>query len=299
MLDIPPKALLAGLARIDGEPHFLLDAVSPELPGRTVLPLAGRSLTLTRLRRKLCVGRFKLGGGGSVPCPDRANVAEAYSECFACRTASGFNPAFDRVDPETLSPQQKRYNALPHAVYLAHFGGALVKVGISSAGRLPRRLVEQGARVAVKLAEAPTAWEARAIEVAVSSRGLPEVVHDATKRRLLGKPFDAARAQGQLRDRAVALRTELDLPALADDVVPIVHLGGVPLKQPIIDLTGERPFRISGRVVGFVGKVLVLEQRGLHFAASMTKAIAHVLELSEDEVPNPMPPGAGQLSLLG
>ena len=31
----------------------------------------------------------------------------------------------------------------------------------------------------------------------------------------------------------------------------------------------------------------------------MTKAIAHVLELSEDEVPNPMPPGAGQLSLLG
>ena len=46
-------------------------------------------------------------------------------------------------------------------------------------------------------------------------------------------------------------------------------------------------------------KILILEQRGLHFAASLAKALAHVVEIQAGEEPNPMPPGAGQLSLLG
>ncbi len=301
MADVPPKALLAGLARRDGAPHLVLDAVAPAHPERRLLPIAGRTLTLTRLRRRLCVGRYSLGGGGAVPCPDRTAVADEYEECFACRNANGFNPAFDRVDPSTLSAQQKRYNARPHSVYLAHFGGDVVKVGISSRGRLRRRLVEQGARAAVRFADAPTAWDARAVEVAVAARGLSEVVHDATKRRLLGERFDAGAAQRRLRSEAARLRSALGVAAPADERVDLAdaHLGGAPVLLPLVDLTEQRPFRISGRVLGLVGKVLVVEQRSLTFAASLSRAVAHVVALTEDETPNPMPPGAGQLSLLG
>jgi hypothetical protein len=70
------------------------------------------------------------------------------------------------------------------------------------------------------------------------------------------------------------------------------------LRLPLIDLTDERPFRISGRALGLVGKVLVVEQRGMQFAASLTRAIGHVVSVSEVESPNPIPSGAGQLHLL-
>jgi hypothetical protein len=228
-------------------------------------------------------------------------VSEGFDECLACRRFNGFNPAFDRVDPATLSPRQKRYNRRPHAVYLAHFGGKTTKVGISSVGRLPTRLREQGARVAVRLAVADSAWDARAIEVAVHERGLPEVAHDTTKRRLLAEPFDPAAALARLERRADDLRAELGLPTPTDASLLLegVYLAGEPLRLPLVDLTDERPFRISGRALGLVGKVLIVEQRGLHFAASLTRAIGHVVSLSEVESPNPMPPGAGQLSLLG
>ncbi len=301
MAEVPPKALLAGLARVDDAPHLVLDALAPQRPERRLVPIAGRTLTITRLRRRMCIGRYSLGGGGAIPCPDRTSIGDEYEECFSCRAASGFNPAFDRVDPSTLSAQQKRYNAQPHAVYLAHFGGDTVKVGISSVRRLRRRLVEQGARAAVRFWEGPTAWDARAVEVAVARRGPAEVVHDATKRRLLGEPFDFPRAERRLEQEAARLRGALELAAPAEERVDLsaAHLAGEAVRRPLVDLTDNRPFRISGRVVGLVGKVLVTEQRSLHFAASLTRAVAHVVALTEQQTPNPMPPGGGQLSLLG
>ena len=153
----------------------------------------------------------------------------------------------------------------------------------------------------MKLADTDNAWEARRIESAVAATGLPEVVHDATKRRLLGEPFVAARAQETLQDRAADLRRRLDLRAPEEPLPDLstAHLGGSPVRLPLIDLTDHAPFRVSGRVVGFVGKVLIVEQRGLHFAASLAKVLAHVVEIRKTELSNPMPPGSGQLSLLG
>ena len=295
------RQLLAGVTRSKGVAYLVLDSIAPAPIQRTLVPVAGWSGTLARMPRRLCVGRFHLGGGGAEPCPDRAEVPGAFRECFACRSFNGFNPAFDRVDPSTLSPQQKRYNARPHAVYLAHFGGAVVKVGMSRTQRIPRRLVEQGARAGVRLAETEDAWAARSIEVAVRGTGIPEVVHDVTKRKRLREPFDVAAAEASLLERAEALRSDLGLSRPPHELVPLrdAHLGGRHLRFPLVDLTDERPLCISGTAVGLIGKVLVTEQRGLHFAASLTRFIGHVVEHSAHPRRNPMPAGAGQLSLLG
>ena len=297
----PEKRLLAGATWARGEPEFVFDAVAPEPPGRERVLVRGWTGTLSRLQRRLCVGRFNLGAGGSMPCPDRATTPPEYNECFACRSHNGFNPAFDRVDPSQLSPQQRRYNRRPHAVYLAHFGGGLIKVGISSVGRVRTRLLEQGARAAVLLAVADSAWDARRIEVATHERGLPEVVHDATKRRILADPFDPRRAASALEKAAVELRGVLGVADPAPSPVDLTDLHAVaaPLRLPLVDLTDQTPFRISGRAVGLIGKVLIVEQRGLHYGVSLTRVIGHVVARSSAVAPNPMPAGAGQLSLLG
>ena len=99
-------------------------------------------------------------------CPDGATVDEKYENCLKCRNRTGFNPAFYHAD--SVSAQQEKINQQPHFVYLAYFAPGVIKVGISQEERGIRRLLEQGARLAVKLETFASALIARQYEAKIA-----------------------------------------------------------------------------------------------------------------------------------
>jgi len=57
-----------------------------------------------------------------------------------------------------------------HIVYLAVYNPNLVKVGVSWEKRFQKRIAEQGANIAVKVAECPTGFDARKLERKITQR---------------------------------------------------------------------------------------------------------------------------------
>ena len=112
-------------------------------------PLLGHTLSLTfDLSVRYCTGWVDMAQHQAHPCPDNATVVDRYEQCLVCRNKTGFNPAFYHA--KTISKQQETLNQNPHFVYLAYFAPELIKVGISQEARGIRRILEQGARAAIK-----------------------------------------------------------------------------------------------------------------------------------------------------
>ena len=126
-------------------------------------------------------------------------MVDKYEQCLVCRNKTGFNPAFYHA--KTISKQQEALNQNPHFVYLAYFAPGLIKVGISQEARGIRRILEQGARTAIKLETFPSASVARQYEAKISRLdGVVEHVIHGRKLALLSLPFDEVKASAELRD---------------------------------------------------------------------------------------------------
>jgi hypothetical protein len=132
------------------------------------------------------------------PAPiERRCETTATSNAAPATAFTGFNPAF--YNAPTLSPQQQLRNLEPHLVYLAHFGGSTMKVGMTHARRGIHRLLEQGARMGVLLARFADAYRARALEERIArDLEIAEAVRPARKRQLLGAPFSSSAVGAEL-----------------------------------------------------------------------------------------------------
>jgi len=129
------------------------------------LPLDRLSMTVSEEKR--CVGRFD--DDGYRPCPQRRRV-NAFSSCRSCMA--------DRVPMQkcVFEPQcsgdrcgHPEFCGRLHVVYLALYG-RLIKVGMTSKGRLMGRAVEQGADAVAPIFDCRDRMEARTLEKEVSSR---------------------------------------------------------------------------------------------------------------------------------
>ena len=98
---------------------------------------------------KYCTGWVDFENHCGQACPEQAIAETKYENCIKCRDRRGFNPAFYHAN--SLSARQEKINQNPHFVYLAYFAPGVIKVGISQEERGIRRLLEQGARLALKL----------------------------------------------------------------------------------------------------------------------------------------------------
>ncbi len=163
-------------------------------------PLLGHTLSLTfDLAVRYCTGWVDMAQHQAHPCPDNATVVDRYEQCLVCRNKTGFNPAFYHA--KTISKQQETLNQNPHFVYLAYFAPELIKVGISQEARGIRRILEQGARAAIKLETFPSASIARQYEAKIAHLdGVVEHVIHSRKLALLSLPFDEVKASAELRD---------------------------------------------------------------------------------------------------
>jgi hypothetical protein len=290
------QGLLAAYGCDSAGGYLVVDDLSHPGWQRWRFGVLGAALTLETRADRFCTGRHDLASGKSEPCPDRAELdGESFEQCYACRRATGFNPAF--YNAQELSPQQQLRNLEPHLVYLAHFGGGTLKVGMTHARRGIHRLLEQGARMGVLLARFEDAYRARALEERIArDLDVLEAVRPARKRHLLGAPFSPDAVRGELLSRVEQVRVLEPGIDLSPELVELDrHYGGSSLfERSFTDLTETEPLAISGRCVGMIGDVLLAEQGGQRFMLSLGGALARRVRIAPREQPNRM---VGQMRL--
>ena len=168
---------------------------------------------------KYCTGWVDFENRCSQICPDHATVDEKYENCLKCRDKTGFNPAF--YNANSVSAQQEKINQNPHFVYLAYFAPNVIKVGISQEERGIRRLLEQGARLAIKLETFSSALIARQYEAKISKLdGIAETLPVHKKMELIKQPFDRAAGERELRQKLLEIEQKIGVSFPKSKLIP-------------------------------------------------------------------------------
>ena len=237
--------------------------------------LFGQDLSLEfDFSTKYCTGWVDFDNHCSQVCPDSATVDGKYENCLKCRDRTGFNPAFYNAD--SVSAQQEKINQNPHFVYLAYFAPGVIKVGISQEERGIRRLLEQGARLALKLETFASALIARQYEAKIASlSGVMETVAASKKLGLIRRPLNAAAAEQALADTLMRIQQKLGLDFPNRTLImceDYFHTDGRDLSS-VIDMTGHKT--MAGVVISVIGSVLIAEYDGQLLAYNVKKFIGY------------------------
>jgi len=296
---IQSPTFLAGFDYSPDRLAFILG--TPERPSRETLAVIGTTLTIRRMRRRYCIGRYDLATFETSSCPDHAVLDSDAKKvrCDRCEYFCGFNPAFYRT--AVMSPQQRAYSEHPHVVYLAYFGRGVSKVGISHERRLRTRLLEQGARAALTIGVYADARSARAIEEQISLTGLREHLSSSAKRRLLNERFDRESAFEELRDTRSRLASVVTGIAAhsSDEPCDLSAFQGntMAIRLPILDLSETRPLVASGRGLCLIGEILLVAQKSITFMIALKQMISYTVVIDFEETANTNAP-AQQTSLF-
>ena len=276
----------------DNQP-FIDCQIGDEIKRRELL---GQDLSLEfDFSTKYCTGWVDFDNHCSQICPDSATVDGKYENCLKCRDRTGFNPAFYNAD--SVSAQQEKINQNPHFVYLAYFAPEVIKVGISQEERGIRRLLEQGARLALKLETFASALIARQYEAKIASlSGIMETVAASKKLGLIKQPLNAAVAEQALADALVRIQQKLGLEFPNRTLITCedyFHTDGRDLSD-VIDMTGNRV--LAGTIVSVIGSVLITEYDGQLLAYNVKKFIGHRAQVVQGAVDLEIP--STQLTLF-
>ena len=283
-----PEEFLLSYASFDAENRpFLEWQVDGKIERGDVV---GQELSLAfDVSTKYCTGWLDFDNHCNQICPDGATVDEKYGNCLKCRNRTGFNPAFYHAD--SVSAQQEKINQTPHFLYLAYFSPEVIKVGISQEARGIRRLLEQGARVALKLETFASALIARQYEAKIASlSGIMETVAANKKLGLIKQPLDDATAEQALADALVHIQQKLGLDFPSRTLImceDYFHTEGRDFSS-VIDMTGNTV--LAGTVVSVIGSVLITEYDGQLLVYNVKKFIGHRAQTVQGaidlEIPN-------------
>ena len=237
--------------------------------------LFGQKLSLEfDFSTKYCTGWANFENHCGQACPEQAIAETKYENCTKCRDRRGFNPAFYHAN--SVSARQEKINQNPHLVYLAYFAPGVIKVGISQEKRGIRRLLEQGARLALKLETFASALIARQYEAKIASlSGIMETVAASKKLGLIRRPLNAAAAERALVEALVRIQQKLrlDFPhrtlIMCEDYF---HTDGRDLSS-VIDMTGNNT--MAGTVVSIIGPILITDYDGQLLAYNVKKFIGY------------------------
>lgn len=223
---------------------------------------------------KYCTGWVDFENRCSQICPDHATVDEKYENCLKCRDKTGFNPAF--YNASSVSVQQEKINQNPHFVYLAYFAPNVIKVGISQEERGIRRLLEQGARLAIKLETFSSALIARQYEAKISKLdGIAETLPASKKMELIKQPFDHADGERELRQKLLEIEQKIGVSFPKSELIPCedyfqtadVDLSRVVLMKDYSQLVGH--------VRSVIGSIVITDYGGQLLAYNLKKFIGY------------------------
>mgnify|MGYP000906430086 FL=1 len=252
--------------------------------------LFGQDLSLEfDFSTKYCTGWVDFENHCSQICPDSATVDGKYENCLKCRDRTGFNPAFYNAD--SVSAQQERINQNPHFVYLAYFAPGVIKVGISQEERGIRRLLEQGARLALKLETFSSALIARQYEAKIARLdGVVETMPIHKKLELIKQPFDRADGEEKLRQKLLEIEQKIGVSFPKSELIPCedyFHTAGVDLTRVVLMKDQNQ---LAGRVRSIIGPILIADYDGQLLAYNLKKFIGYraqkITEPIELELPS-------------
>ena len=238
--------------------------------------------------QKFCAGWVDFANHCSQACPEQATVETKYENCVKCRNRTGFNPAFYHA--AEVSEQQQQINQQPHYLYLAYFAPGTVKVGISQEARGLRRLLEQGARLALKLETFGSALVARQYEAKIAGLdGIAETVPASKKFELIKQPFDRATGERMLRETLAKIEETLGVTFPAAELIVCEEY----FQTADVDLTKivlmKDQNQLVGRVRSVVGGVVITEYGGELLAYNLKKLIGYRARKSTEPVELELP----------
>lgn len=287
------KPLVVWTGWRDGEP--MLDWLGAS--GRESIALAGPIRWAVGERR--CIGPQV--DGRRQPCT--SGVSPTGRQCTVCQQADTFRPCMicTGFGCPRLSPAMRERCEGLHHLYLASFGGSVVKVGTASKGRHDARLVEQGPLAAMRIASGPGP-RIKQMEHLLSSRTpLVEAVRRSRKLTRLSAGGDLDVARGHVMaayEAAVALldasyEDELHEPdwftsSASVDVARQRARGRTALP------TTQRTL-LRGRVVGAVGPIALLDDGPSRFLVDLGALVGRELDI---DPPHDTPTPTVQLGLF-
>ena len=290
---MPDDFLLAYASFNDDNQPFIDCQIGDEIKRRE---LFGQDLSLEfDFSTKYCTGWVDFENHCSQVCPDSATVDGKYENCLKCRDRTGFNPAFYNAD--SVSAQQEKINQNPHFVYLAYFAPEAIKVGISQEARGIRRLLEQGARLALKLETFSSALIARQYEAKIARLdGIVETMPIHKKLELIKQPFDRADGEEKLRQKLLEIEQKIGVSFPKSELIPCedyFHTTGV-------DLTRSIPMKdqnqLAGRVRSIIGPILITDYDGQLLAYNVKKFIGYQAQKTDGAIDIEIP--STQLALF-
>jgi len=237
---------------------------------------------------KYCTGWVDFENRCSQICPDHATVDEKYENCLKCRDKTGFNPAFYNVS--SVSVQQEKINQNPHFVYLAYFAPNVIKVGISQEERGIRRLLEQGARLAIKLETFSSALIARQYEAKISKLdGIAETLPASKKMELIKQPFDHADGERELRQKLLEIEQKIGVSFPKSELIPCedyFQTTGVDLSRVVLMKDYSQ---LVGHVRSIIGSIVITDYDGQLLAYNIKKLIGYRAQKVDREIELDLP----------
>lgn len=237
---------------------------------------------------KYCTGWVDFENRCSQICPDHATVDEKYENCLKCRDKTGFNPAF--YNASSVSVQQEKINQNPHFVYLAYFAPNVIKVGISQEERGIRRLLEQGARLAIKLETFSSALIARQYEAKISKLdGIVETLPVYKKLELIKQAFNRADGERELRQKLLEIEQKIGVSFPKSELIPCedyFQTAGVDLSRVVLMKDYSQ---LVGRVRGAIGSIVVTDYDGQLLAYNIKKLIGYRAQKVDREIELDLP----------
>ena len=223
---------------------------------------------------KYCTGWVDFENRCSQICPDYATVDEKYENCLKCRDKTGFNPAF--YNASSVSVQQEKINQNPHFVYLAYFAPNVIKVGISQEERGIRRLLEQGARLAIKLETFSSALIARQYEAKISKLdGIAETLPVHKKMELIKQAFNRTDGEQELRQKLLEIEQKIGVSFPKSELIPCedyFQTAGVDLSRVVLMKDYSQ---LVGRVRSAIGSIVITDYGGQLLAYNLKKFIGY------------------------
>ena len=237
---------------------------------------------------KYCAGWVDFENRCSQICPDHAAVDEKYENCLKCRDKTGFNPAF--YNASSVSVQQEKINQNPHFVYLAYFAPNVIKVGISQEERGIRRLLEQGARLAIKLETFSSALIARQYEAKISKLdGIAETLPVYKKMELIKQPFDRAAGERELRQKLLEIEQKIGVSFPKSELIPCedyFQTAGVDLSRVVLM---KNYSQLVGHVRSVIGSIVITDYDGQLLAYNIKKLIGYRAQKIDEEIELDLP----------
>ena len=237
---------------------------------------------------KYCTGWVDFENRCSQICPDQATVDEKYENCLKCRDKTGFNPAF--YNANSVSAQQEKINQNPHFVYLAYFAPNVIKVGISQEERGIRRLLEQGARLAIKLETFSSALIARQYEAKISKLdGIVETLPVSKKMELIKQPFDRAIGEKELRQKLLEIEQKIGVSFPKSKLIPCedyFQTAGVDLSRAVLMKDYSQ---LVGHVHSIIGSIVITDYDGQLLAYNIKKLIGYRAQKVDREIELDLP----------